>query len=208
MRKLLAGTLALGVVGVSAIGWAGTSSAQLPEPQIVQLGLTLSADVVDPGQDITVSPEACTPDPDAEAEATVLWVWYDAEDADPFDEGEVAMAEDGSWELTFTTPSQPGEYWFSAYCLPAGFEGDEAEFEACFPDEVEPFAATEGEEHGTTTVVEEPEFDCLFEYYETMFTVAGEAPPEEPTAPEPGPRPAPPQAAPATPVPGDPGYTG
>jgi hypothetical protein len=211
MKKLLAGSLALALASAGAIGWAGVSSAQLPEPQAIELGVTLSADVVDPGQQITATPnEPCTPEEGGQG--VVGWIWFDAEDGDPSGGGDlVPMGEDGSWgPVTFAAPNEPGEYWFSADCMPLGVESWLAEVEACgVAGEGQPQASPMGgDENGAPPDPEQPEFDCVFEFAPALFTVAGEAPPEGPPSPKPGPGTVTPRATAATPVRGTPQFTG
>jgi hypothetical protein len=232
MRRLVAGGLACAFAGASVLATATLGGAQEePVDGFVVLDATVSPEVAGPGEQVTVSPvQPCTLE--GEGPGTLYWFWFiDAEVEEPmpgehYGEGEAPLGADGSWEVSFPASSLDGEYFFSGLCLPNGIDGYLDEIEACFPDEfpeepeeVAPAANTLGGDEGgeppttvtmpptepTTTVPEEPGFDCLFESYEVLFTVEGGTPPV--TVP-PGTGTPPPVAPPATPVTEDPPFTG
>ena len=226
MRRLMAGGFACALAGASVLGTATLGGAQEEEPGgFVELDATVSPEVAGPGEQVTVTPEQpCTLE--GEGPGTLYWFWFiDADVEEPIDgqhfaEGEVPLGEDGSWEVTFPASPLDGDYFFEGFCLPNGFDGYDAEIEACFPDEFPeeqtlnaanvdteepPSTEPPTTEPPPTTVPEQPGFDCLFESYEVPFTVEGGTPPV--TVP-PGTGTPPPVAPPATPVADEPPFTG
>jgi len=128
MKKLLAGGLALGFVGVGAALIATPGGAQEEEPGfdfIEQLDATLTPTDVSGGETVTVtSDEGCpTTDEVVEPFTQLVWGlgapgWLDLEtfEGEVVDEGEVPLNEDGSWTVTLTAPTAPGDYEFFAVC--------------------------------------------------------------------------------------------
>lgn len=204
MKRLLAGGLVLGFAGAGFVAFATPGGAQTSEPpeEVVQLEATVSPSVAGPGAQVTVTPDQpCTLE--GEGPGVLAWFWeIDADVEEPvqgehFDEGEVPLGEDGSWEVTFTSSSLNGDYFFVGLCFPNGVEGDEEEQAAC---ELQSQTATLTEE--PEPPAEEPPFDCLFEFYEETFTVEGGTSPTTPPGSEP------PVAPPASPIPSEPSFTG
>lgn len=214
MNKWLGGVVACGLAGLTAVGFAPPGGAQEPpEPTEVLLEATVSPEVAEPGETITVtSVEPCSFNEGFEESGTLSWVWFSEEDFESFDFGDVPLNADGSWEVTFAAPDISDGFFFSAGCFPDGWEEEDA---FCFSESEEPVepaedltAATSDDETPpsteppTTGPPAKPPFDCVFEFYDTGFEVVGGQPP---TTTPPG-QPTPPP--PAIPVPGQPSTTG
>jgi hypothetical protein len=214
MNKWLGGVVACGLAGLTAVGFAPPGGAQEPpEPTEVLLEATVSPEVAEPGETITVtSVEPCSLNEGFEESGTLSWVWFSEEDFESFDFGDVPLNADGSWEVTFAAPDISGGFFFSAGCFPDGWEEEDA---FCFSESEEPVepaedltAATSDDETPpsteppTTEPPAKPPFNCVFEFYDTGFEVVGGQPP---TTTPPG-QPTPPP--PAIPVPGQPSTTG
>jgi hypothetical protein len=128
MKKLLAGGLALGFVGVGAALIATPGGAQEEEPGfdfIENLDADLTPTTVSGGETVTVtSIDGCpTTDEVVEPFTKLVWGvgapgWLDLEtfEGEVVDEGETALNEDGSWSFTLTAPSAPGDYEVFAVC--------------------------------------------------------------------------------------------
>jgi hypothetical protein len=131
MKKLLAGGLALGLVGVGGAILAGPTAAQEPDLGVIEhLDAELTPTVVNGGETVTVtSVDPCPQPPEVPAPVTtVAWAygpagWLNPDDPndqplDFIEEGEGPVAEDGSWEVTFQATETSGAYEFFAACVP------------------------------------------------------------------------------------------
>jgi hypothetical protein len=131
MKKLLAGGLALGLVGVGGAILAGPTAAQEPDLGVIEhLDAELTPTIVNGGETVTVtSVDPCPQPPEVEAPVTtVAWAygpagWLNPDDPNdqPLDfveEGQAPVAEDGSWEVTFQATQTSGAYEFFAACVP------------------------------------------------------------------------------------------
>src|SRR5262245_53930682 len=190
MKRLLGGGLALGLAAVGSVAIAGPSLAQAPpEPEFVQLEGALSTDVAAPGQEITASSvDPCTVSEAGPGE--LFWLVFAVAEDLPRSEDEAPVGDDGHWEVTFSAPQDAGEVVCVAVGVPAGEEPPpEAQVEHLAADGVALSQAPTGDGG------EEPE---VIEIYELPFTV--QAPPTT--------TPGQPVAPPATPVSGQPNFTG
>ena len=204
MKRLVAGGLALGFTAVGSLALGSPAGAQEdPAPDEVQLEGALSADVVAPGEAVTASSvDPCTV---TEEGGELIWVVFsaDPEVEEPELDGSTALEADGSWSVEFQAPDAAGDYEFDAICVPGDLPGDEEEqLEAMAADSLQ----TLGDEGEGPELPEEP--DVTLEYYYLPFTVDGGDGPAVTEPPAPGPAPAPPVAAPAQPVAGQPTFTG
>jgi hypothetical protein len=195
MKRLLGGGLAFGLAVMGSVAVAGPSLAQAPpEPEFVQLEGALSTEVAAPGEEITASSvDPCTVSEDGPGE--LFWLVAAFDEELPRLEDTAPLAEDGSWQVTFGSPEDAGEFVFFAACLPPGLEPpSEEELDQLPVDELELGEAL-AEDGG-----EEP---VVIEFYELPFTVEGPTPTTPPTT-----APGEPVAPPATPVPAQPTFTG
>lgn len=213
MNRWLVGGVACGFAGLAAVVIAPPGGAQEPpEPTEVLLEATLSPEVAEPGETITVtSVDPCSFNEGFEQSGTLSWIWFSEEDPNSFDFGDAPLNPDGSWQVTFAAPDISGGFVFTAGCFPDGWEEEDT---FCFGSEepldpAEDVAAATGEdetppstEPTTTEPPAKPPFDCVFEFYDTGFEVVGGQPPV--TTPPGQPTPPPP----AIPIPGQPSTTG
>lgn len=205
---------------------AGPGAAQEPSFDVVEhLDANLTPTVVQGGGTVTVtSVDPCPQPPDVdEPTEELIWAyglagWLDPNDptvqpGDLVGEGTAPVAEDGTWEVTFTAPATSGAYELFAICLAADVPAGEEDL----GDIVEDAAATLGgdDDGGHHPPTSEP---CSQQPCHTQPTTS-EPPSTEPTVPEPptdtavylyGPEAFTVQGAPApaTPVPGTPDFTG
>ena len=212
MNRFMAGGVAgaLAVTGVIAFAVPGLAGEQ-PQYETWQGEADLSPYVAQPGQQVTASDDSCF-----EGTTDIYWLLhsYEAEDS-----GQEAQNADGSWEVTFTAPDEPGDYLFFGLCMPPG---------ATQPDAADIEVITEHmADNPPVDLLEEWGVDSLL-FYNMVLTVDDDTPdptdptdpttnPTEPTNPtttvpatppahhEPTPAPG---AQPATPVPGRPDFTG
>lgn len=127
MKKLLAGGLALGFVGVGTALLAAPGGAQ-EDPGfdfVENLDANLTPTTVAGGGTVTVTSVDACPGADEVVEpfTTVVWGvgspgWLNTEtfEGEVFDEGEAPLNADGSWTVTLQAPSAPGNYDFFAVC--------------------------------------------------------------------------------------------
>lgn len=201
MKRFLAVGSALGFAGAGLMAFANPGSAGVPPseptPNIVQLEAVVTPADLEVGDSFTITPsEGCTVR-DAEDPGT-LHYWLFSYTTGEELEGDLAVAEDGTWELALEADVVE-EVNFYAQC----WDPDVAErVELCFPktpqdpavelkslneETTETTEDTTTTTEATTTTTVEPPADCLFEEYDVDFEV-GDAPP--PAAPRP-PRPIP-----------------
>jgi hypothetical protein len=155
-----------------------------------------------PGQQVTVFDDQCF-----EGTTDLWWALRPQSGTSAQEVGQVPLAGDGSWEVTFIAPDEPGDYLFFGLCLPPGVD------EPTVPDINRVL-----DEDIPVEILEEWGVDALL-YYAMLVPVAsdGETPTPTPTSPGPGPgttatppateHPTP-GARPATPVPATPTFTG
>jgi hypothetical protein len=199
MNRLMAGGVAgaLAAAGVVAFAAPGLAQEQ-PEYETWQGEADISPYEARPGQQVTASDDSCF-----EGTTDVYWLLhsYEAEDS-----GRAPQDADGSWEVTFTAPDEPGDYRFFALCMPPGAtEPDSADIEVI---------TRHLEEEPPVEIMEEWGVDSL-RFYNMVLTVVDDTPnPTNPTTTVPATPPATngptgtPGARPATPVPGTPTFTG
>lgn len=211
MKRFVAVGSALGFAGAGLVALASPGSAgdapPEPTPEIVQLEAVVTPADLEVGDSFTITPtEGCTVR-DAE-DPGVLHYWLFSYTTGEELEGDLAVSEDGTWELALEADIAE-ELNFYGQC----WDPDVAERAAfCFglEDPVDPAvelkALTEEETTETTedttpttvdptsTTVVEPPADCLFEEYDLDFEVGDAPPPATPRPPRP--------------VPGKPPYTG
>jgi len=131
MKKLLAGGLALGFVGVGTALLAAPGGAQedLGFDFIETLDANLTPTTVTGGGTVTVTSVDPCPGADEVVDpfTKVIWGvgnpgWLDTEtfEGEVFDEGETALNADGSWTVTLTASTAPGNYDFFAVCATDG----------------------------------------------------------------------------------------
>jgi hypothetical protein len=162
------------------------------------------ADVVptqpQPGEQVTVSDDTCH-----EGASDIWWAVQAPAGGSIQELGQVSLAGDGSWEVTFLAPGEPGDYRFFGLCLPPGVDEPDAATIALVMDEDLPVELLD--EWGVHSLT----------YYAMIVTVVGEdgtTTTTTPPVPDPsttttttpaspsGPAPA------ATPVPATPTFTG
>ena len=193
---------------LSALALAGTTILPTPsvaddEPQVGEFQGEADFDPVAPasGATVTASDSSCF-----EGTTAIWWSLRAYGEVVPSLKGTVPLADDGSWELSFTAPNEGGDWLFFAVCLP--------------PVVAAPNALVA---HIDEIMAEGPDTELMdawgvdgFLYYAHILQVAGPTPtttvPETPaptttTVPVTAPA-APPEAPPATPVPGTPDFTG
>jgi hypothetical protein len=131
MKKLLAGGLALGFVGVGTALLAVPGGAQEEGgfDFIETLDANLTPTTVQGGGTVTVTSVDPCPGTDEVVEPFTKVVWgygdrgwlnQDTFEGEVYDEGEAALNEDGSWTVTFQAISAPGDYEFFAVCATDG----------------------------------------------------------------------------------------
>jgi hypothetical protein len=206
MNRLMAGGVAgaLAAAGVIAFAVPGQAQEQ-PEYETFQGEADIRPFDARPGQQVTASDDSCF-----EGTTDIYWLLhsYEVEDS-----GQAALNADGSWNVTFAAPDEPGDYLFFGLCMPPG---------ATQPDMADIDVITRHlEEEPPVDLLEEWGVDSLL-FYNMVLTVVDDTPnptnpnptspnPTEPTTPPAthGPTTAPPRGArPATPVPGTPDFTG
>lgn len=194
MKRLLGGGLAVGFAAIGSVAVAGPSLAQAPEPEFVQLEGVLSTDVAAPSEEITASSvDPCTVSEEGPGE--LFWLVFAADEELPRVEDVAPLADDGSWQVTFTAPEDAGQFVFVGVCIPAGVElPPEEELDQLPADELALGQSL------TETGGEEPE---IIEIYELPFVVEGPT-----TTPPPTTAPGAQTAPPARPVPAQPTFTG
>jgi hypothetical protein len=164
MKRLLAGGLALGIMGVGGAFLAGPGAAQEPSFDVVEhLDANLTPTVVQGGGTVTVtSVDPCPQPPDVdEPTDELIWAfgmagWLDPNDptvqpGDLVGEGTAPVAEDGSWEVTFTAPTTSGAYEFFAICLAADVPAGEDDLGDIVEDAAATLGGDDGGHHTTTT---------------------------------------------------------
>jgi len=150
------------------------------------------------GTTITVSDNACFEGTDA-----LWWALRLEGEVQPSLKGTVPQADDGSWEVTFTAPNEGGDWLWFAVCLPPNVAAPNVLVEHI--DEIRA--------EGPDTALMEGWGVEGFLYYAHLVQVEGPMPttpttsPSSSTTPTTGPAPAP-TAPPASPVPGEPTFTG
>jgi hypothetical protein len=118
MKRLLATGFALGLLGASSLASATLAGAQEPPPDL-DLAAMLSPDTVTPGASITVtSDDKCDT---ANSGRFLYWdVWpADEEEFPPGQEVDLGMQNlqaDGSWTVQFDAPATGGSYNFWPLC--------------------------------------------------------------------------------------------
>jgi hypothetical protein len=206
MNRLMAGAVAgaLAAAGVVALAVPGLAQEQ-PEYETFQGEASIDPGEPTPGQQVTASDDSCF-----EGTTDIYWLLHPADSFEVESEGRVPLNADGSWEVTFTAPGEPGDHLFFGLCMP--------------PDATLP--TTEDIEIITAHLAENPPAELLDEwgvdsllFYNMVVPVASEETPTT-TVPATGPTttvPATPgangptgtpSARPATPVPGRPDFTG
>jgi hypothetical protein len=156
------------------------------------------------GDQVTVSDDTCF-----EGTTDLWWALRPIDSTSAQEIGQVPLADDGSWQVTFTAPDVAGDYLWFGLCLPPGVH------EPTVPDINRIL-----DEDIPVEILDEWGVDALL-YYAMLVPVSDEMPPGPtvpPTAPlvsvpptTPGPPHTPvlpPAARPATPVQGDPTFTG
>lgn len=195
MKRLLGGGLAFGLAAIGSVVVAGPTLAQEPpEPEFVQLDGALSTDVAAPGEEITASSlDPCTVSEEGAGE--LFWAVAAVDEEVTRVEDVAPLADDGSWQVTFSAPDDAGEFVFFGVCIPAGLEPPPEEELDQLPADELVLGEALTEDGG-----EEP---AVIEYYELPFTVEGPIPTTPPTT-----APGEPVAPPATPVQAQPTFTG
>lgn len=136
MKKLLAGGLALGFVGIGTALFAAPGGAQedLGFDFIETLDASLTPTTVSGGGTVTVTSVDPCPGADEVVDPFTKVIWgvgspgwlnTDTFEGEVFDEGEAALNADGSWTVTFTASTAPGNYDFFAVCATDGVAVDE-----------------------------------------------------------------------------------
>jgi hypothetical protein len=203
---------------LSAVALAGTTILPAPsvadEPPMDEFPVgefqgeaDLAPFSVRPGEEVTASDSACFPG------TTAIWWSLRAEgEVLPSKTGTAQLAADGSWELTFAAPREPGDWLWFAVCLPPNVAAPDAL--STHIDEI----STEGPD---VELMEAWGVDGYLYYAHLLEVVA----PSGPTTTVPGPTttttttttapggPAPTvpvlaPAPPAAPVPGEPAFAG
>jgi hypothetical protein len=205
MKRLVVGGLALGFTAVGTLALGGPAGAQEDpgDPEIVELEGQLSADSVAPGESLTASSvDTCTV-PEEGDPGSLFWVVWNTDTGMDELEDELALEADGSWSVEFQAPDEAGNYQFGAVCLPSDLPDGDEELQELESEGLEALGG-EGEEPPP----EEPEGEepFVYEVYYLDFTVDGGDGP--PVTEPPADTPAPPVAAPAMPVVGEPTFTG
>jgi len=209
MNRLMAGGVAgaLAVAGVVAFAAPGQAQEE-PEYETWQGEADISPYEAQPGQQVTASDDSCF-----EGTTDIYWLLHSYETEDS---GQAPLNADGSWEVTFTAPDEPGDYLFFGLCMPPGAtEPDSADIEVI---------TRHLEEEPPVELLEEWGVDSLL-FYNMVLTVVDDTPnptnptptTTPPTNPTTNPTTTPPAtheptrapgAQPATPVPGTPTFTG
>ena len=200
MNKLMAGGVAGALAAAGVIAFAVPGQAQEePEFEWFQGEADISPNESQPGQQVSASDDSCF-----EGTTDIYWQLrsYDVEDS-----GQEPLDADGSWEVTFTAPDEPGDYRFFAVCMPPGAEPpDMADIE---------IITAHMADNPPVDLFEEWGVDSLRFYHMVVLVEGGDETPTT-TAPNPAPSttttvpatPPTPGARPATPVPGRPDFTG
>jgi hypothetical protein len=127
MKKLLVGGLALGFAGIGTALIAAPGGAQ-EDPGfdfVENLDANLTPTTVQGGGTVTVTSVDACPGADEVVEPFTHIVWgvgslgwlnTDTFEGEVVDEGEAPLNADGSWTVTLTAPSAPGDYDFFAVC--------------------------------------------------------------------------------------------
>ena len=199
MNRFMAGGIAGALAAAGVVAFAAPGLAQ-EEPEFEWFQGEASTDPVEPqpGQQVTASDDSCF-----EGTTDIYWLLrsYEVEDS-----GREPLNADGSWEVTFTAPEEPGDYRFFGLCMPPGAtEPDMADIDVI---------TAHMADNPPVELFEEWGVDSLL-YYNIVVLVAGddETPPAPtttvPATPPADHEPTPaPGAQPATPVPGRPDFTG
>jgi hypothetical protein len=211
MNRLMAGGVAGALAAAGVVALAVPGLAQEGSEFEWFQGETISDPMEPrPGQQVTVSDDSCH-----EGTTDIYWLLHPADSFEVESEGRVPLNADGSWEVTFTAPGEPGDHLFFGLCMPP---------DATLPD-------TEDIEIITAHMADNPPVELFEEwgvdslrFYHSLVPVVSDD--ETPTTTEPttGPTTGPtstvpaapgangttgtPSARPATPVPGRPDFTG
>ena len=197
-----AGVVALAVPGLAQDGsefeWFQGETRSVPQEPV-------------PGQEVTVSDDSCF-----EGTTDIYWLLHPSGTLAATDSGQESLNADGSWDVTFTAPDEPGDYLFFGLCMPPGATQTDAE-------DIEIITAHMAD-NPPVELFEEWGVDSLRFYHSLVPVVSDETPPTPttttPTTHPTGPtttvpatpgthRPTgTPGARPATPVPGRPDFTG
>jgi hypothetical protein len=113
MNRLMAGGVAGALAAAGVIAFAAPGLAQEePEFEWFQGEADVSPFEARPDQQVTASDDSCF-----EGTTDIYWLLhsYEVEDS-----GQEPLNADGSWEVTFTAPDEPGDYLFFGLCMPPG----------------------------------------------------------------------------------------
>jgi hypothetical protein len=207
MNRLMAGGVAGALAAAGLVAFAAPGLAQ-EEPEFEWFQGEANTDPLEPrpGQEVTASDDSCF-----EGTTDIYWLLHAPGTFEAEDGGQEPLNADGSWDVTFTAPDDPGEYRFFGLCMPSGATQPDAE-------DIEIITAHMAD-NPPVELFEEWGVDSLLFYNIIVPVVDGETPttpttpttgPVTPPAPH-GPTPTPPPtlgAQPATPVPGRPTFTG
>jgi hypothetical protein len=209
MNRLMAGGVAGALAAAGIVAFAVPGLAQ-EGAEFEWFQGEASSDPMEPrpGQQVTASDDSCF-----EGTTDIYWLVHSSGTLDAEDSGQEPLNADGSWDVTFTAPDEPGDYLFFGLCMPPG---------ATQPDagDIEIITAHMAE-NPPVELFEEWGVDSLL-FYHFLVPVTDDTP--DPTTPPTGPTPTDPTtpttepatngptgipgARPATPVPGRPDFTG
>lgn len=201
MNRFLAGGVAgaLAATGVVAFALPGLAQGQ-PQYEEFQGEADVEPLQPHPGEQVRVFDDTCF-----DGTTDLWWALRPVESSSAQEIGQVPLAGDGRWEVTFIAPDEAGDYLFFALCLPPGVD------EPTVPD-----IDRVRDEDIPVEILEAWGVDALL-YYAHLVPVVdddgGETPPTTPpstttTVPATH-EPAPTRGArPATPVPARPTFTG
>jgi hypothetical protein len=207
MNRLMAGGVAgaLAAAGVIAFAVPGLAQGE-PEFEWFQGEASTDPQEPGPGQQVTASDDSCF-----EGTTDIYWLLHASGTLVAEDSGQEPLNADGSWDVTFTAPDEPGDYLFFGLCMPPG---------ATQPDagDIELITAHMAE-NPPVELFEEWGVDSLLFYHVVVPVVSDETPTTTEPSPtttvpatdEPDEHNGPtgtPGARPATPVPGRPDFTG
>lgn len=109
MKRFLTAGLALVLVGVTSVAFAGSGGAAQAHSE-----MTLSPEVAGPGEEMTATSVDPCPDGDGDHPLKLSWKVTPSGSDDAVDSGEADVH--GAWEVTFAAPETAGDYEFVGEC--------------------------------------------------------------------------------------------